>query len=151
MDPKLVHFNNGTDQATKQMLQALIDRKRKFEQLNKRYTITMWVTVFFCFFYMYMLYKTIIKPYSYSFFDIFSSAVRRSDMFLLFIVAVALFGIMKIWKDQKDKAEDEFHALRCEIIDRSKDLWKNEAWAKRHQLFEFMKKDYGINLYHESK
>ncbi|MGW9606608.1 DUF2663 family protein, partial [Heyndrickxia sporothermodurans] len=39
----------------------------------------------------------------------------------------------------------------CEIIDRSKDLWKNEAWKSRNVVFEMMKEKYNINLYHESK
>ena len=51
-----------------------------------------------------------------------------------------------------DKAEKEFHALRCEIVDRSKDLWKREeVWRERHKIFNVLKENYGINLYHENK
>nr|WP_193750923.1 DUF2663 family protein [Bacillus coahuilensis] len=41
--------------------------------------------------------------------------------------------------------------MRKEIVDRSKDLWKEQRWNDRHIVFEHMKKNYDINLYHESK
>jgi hypothetical protein len=59
---------------------------------------------------------------------------------------------MNIFREKKEKAEKEFHALRCEIIDKSKDLWKKEeSWTSRHLVFEMMKKTFDINLYHENK
>ncbi|MEW8986220.1 MAG: DUF2663 family protein, partial [Bacillus sp. (in: firmicutes)] len=62
------------------------------------------------------------------------------------------YGLMNLFRNKRDKAEKEFHALRCEIIDKSKDLWrKEEAWSNRHLVFEMMKKNYDINLFHENK
>ena len=59
---------------------------------------------------------------------------------------------MLILKKKMDKAEKEFHALRCEIVDRSKDFWKREeVWRERHKIFNVLKENYGINLYHENK
>ena len=51
-----------------------------------------------------------------------------------------------------DKAEKEYQLLRCEIITKSKLLWEKESeWKNRHKVFEMMKKNYDINLYHENK
>ena len=59
---------------------------------------------------------------------------------------------MNVLKQQKDKKEKEYQELRCEIVNRSKDLWKKEEhWKNRHIDFEAMKKTYDINLYHEKK
>jgi len=77
-------------------------------------------------------------------------AASPFQMFLL-LCAAALWGMSKIWFDKREKAEKEFHALRCEIIDKSKDLWKGESWKERHKVFEMMQKEFDINLYHENK
>ncbi len=70
----------------------------------------------------------------------------------MLIVIFGLYGLMNVYRQKRDKAEKEFHALRCEIIDKSKDLWKKEdAWNNRHLVFEMMKQNYDINLYHENK
>lgn len=59
---------------------------------------------------------------------------------------------MNVIRQKVDKLEEEFHALRCEIIDKSTDLWNtDEAWRNRHLVFRMMKEQYGINLYHENK
>ena len=51
-----------------------------------------------------------------------------------------------------EKAEKEYQLLRCEIIQKSKLLWENESeWKNRHKVFEMMKNNFDINLYHENK
>jgi hypothetical protein len=66
--------------------------------------------------------------------------------------AIGLYGYMVLIKKKLDKAEKEFQLLRCEIINKSKQLWeKEEEWKNRHKVFEMMKKNYDINLYHENK
>ena len=71
---------------------------------------------------------------------------------LSMLLLAFMYGGMLYYKKKMDKAEKEFHALRCEIIDRSKDLWKNDvAWKNRHILFNKFKDLYDINLFHENK
>lgn len=70
----------------------------------------------------------------------------------MLILTIGLFGLMNLLKQKREKAEKEFHDLRREIVDKSKDLWKKEeAWKNRHQVFEMMKNNYDINLFYESK
>ena len=70
----------------------------------------------------------------------------------MLMAVIGLFGLMNVFRQKRDKAEKEFHLLRCEIIDKSKDLWgKEDQWKNRHIVFEMMKKNYDINLYHENK
>jgi hypothetical protein len=67
-------------------------------------------------------------------------------------ITAILYGAMNVLRQQKDKKEKEYQELRCEIVNRSKDLWKKEEhWKNRHFDFEVMKKTYDINLYHEKK
>lgn len=141
-----------TDQATKRMLQNVVDRKRKFDTLKKKHFWTTMVALLLGFFLIVYVYYYYIVPYSYSFFDMLMSFVKETRSFLYCAAALGTYGYMLVLKRKMDKAEKEYHALRCEIVDRSKDLWKQEnAWKARHHIFDIMKKEYDINLYHENK
>jgi hypothetical protein len=133
------------------MLQNLIERKRKLDKLHKKQMFFLSLFFLYTFLFIYLFYKKLLIPYSDSAFQIISSFFDSRMMMLLLLAGAALLGAVKIFRDQKDKAEEEFHALRCEIIDKSKDLWKNDAWENRHKIFEMMERKFGINLYHESK
>lgn len=140
-----------TDQATKQMLQNLVERKAKFDRLKQFHILVLWFSVLYSFGTLYLLYYHILEPYSYSFAEIFSLLVSDNKHLFFLFIAIAAFGATKVLYEKKEKAEREYHQLRCEIIDRSKDLWKNEAWVARNVVFEMMKANYNINLYHETK
>jgi len=141
-----------TDEATKQMLQNVVKRKRKFDKYQKLHLVILWVTLILAFFYLYYIYKRVIGPYSYSFYEMFSAFVRLPYNEFVVAILAGLFGYMNVLKKKVDKYEKEFHLLRCEIIDKATDLWrKDEEWENRHYIFEMMKKEYDINLYHENK
>lgn len=141
-----------TDHATKTMLQNVVNRKRKFDELKRKHHWTTIATLILGLLYVIYLYFFIIKPYSYSFFDMFIYFTNQPKAFIYSMVVFGSYGYMLILKKKMDKAEKEFHALRCEIVDRSKDLWKNESgWKERHKIFRVFKENYDINLYHENK
>ncbi|BCB04568.1 DUF2663 family protein [Bacillus sp. KH172YL63] len=148
---KIQDFGEWTDQATGQMLHNLIEKKQSFEKAKANHLYSLWGTIFSSFFLLYYLMKQVLEPYSYSFAAMFSAFVSNSLHLLLMLGLVGLFGMTKILYEKKEKKEKEFHALRCEVIDRSKDLWKEDAWKKRHQVFEMLKKEWDINLFHVSK
>ncbi|TYS87405.1 DUF2663 family protein [Rossellomorea aquimaris] len=144
-------FGEWTDQATGQMLHNLIDKKQKFDKAKAVHLYTLWATMFASFFFLYYVTKFVLGPYSYSFAAMFSVFVSSSFHLIITMLLVGLFGATRILYEKKEKKEKEYHALRCEIIDRSKDLWKEEAWKKRHHVYEKMKKEWDINLFHGSK
>ncbi|MDZ5471171.1 YpbF family protein (plasmid) [Bacillus sp. 31A1R] len=152
MESSIIMLDDRTDQATKQMLQKIVEKKKKFDLFKFRHLLSMWASIFSSFFYFYYLYKTIMIPYSYSFASMFSVYVNQSKNLYILVFIVGLYGLMNLLREKREKAEKEYHALRCEIIDKSKDLWKREeAWRTRHHVYEMMKKNYDINLFHESK
>jgi hypothetical protein len=151
MDSPILLLEN-TDQATKIMLDNVRKRKKKFDQSKRFHTLVIWATLITASIYFVYLYITIVKPYSYSFAAMFSAFVNDSRHLYFIVATVGLYGLMNVQKQKTDKKEKEFHELRCEIVDRSKDLWKkDDAWKNRHVIFEMMKKNYDINLYHEKK
>lgn len=147
-----IQLLENTDQATKQMLENVRKRKAKFDIAEKRHFISIYLTIFLAFSYVCYFYFTIAKLYSYSFFAMFSASLNDIVNVLLLGSTIISYGSMNVLKQQKDKKEKEYQELRCEIVDRSKDLWKREEeWKNRHIVFEIMKNNYDINLYHEKK
>ncbi|NRG43821.1 YpbF family protein [Bacillus sp. CRN 9] len=152
METSIIMLDERTDQATRQMLQKVVERKNKFERLKEWHLVVMWAVVFLSFSYFAFLYYQLMVPYAYSFAAMFSAFVNQSVNLYCLIFIIGLFGLMNVLRQKREKAEKEYHALRCEIIDKSKDLWKKEdEWKNRHIVFDMMKKNYDINLFHENK
>lgn len=152
MESPIRMLDERTDEATKKMLMKVVERKQKFDILTKRHLLVMWSTIFITFCYFLYLYFFLFEPYSYSFAAMFSIFVSKASSVFMLMLVMGLYGYMNLLREKRDKAEKEFHALRCEIIDKSKDLWKKEdQWQNRHLVFDMMKKNYDINLFHENK
>jgi len=152
MDEPIKNLESWTDLATKQFLQNIVNKKQKFDRYKKYHLTIMWTTIFLgAAFIMYSYYFYFV-PYSHSFFEMFSNFVDEFFNMVFFLIVISAFGFMNVLKKKMDKYEDEYHALRRELVDKSKDLWKSqEAWSKRHLVFQMMKEKYDINLYHENK
>ncbi|WP_234969327.1 YpbF family protein [Bacillus massilinigeriensis] len=152
MESPIVTLNNRTDEATKRMLLGVVKKKQKFDSAKKKHQVCLLAFVTISAVYIYYLFQNVIEPNSHSAYSVFSHFVSVSANLYWFVLTGGLFGLMNLLRNKREKAEKEFHALRCEIIDKSKDLWKKEEeWKNRHLVFEMMKKQYDINLYHESK
>ncbi|MEH7114392.1 DUF2663 family protein [Neobacillus niacini] len=149
---KPIRLLEHTDEATKQMLENVRKRKIKFDTAKKWHYLSIYFMLLFAFLFFGYFYNMIAKQYSYSFFAMFSASVSDALNIGLLAVTAILYGAMNVLRQQKDKKEKEYQELRCEIVNRSKDLWKKEEhWKNRHIDFEIMKKIYDINLYHEKK
>jgi predicted nucleic acid-binding protein len=141
-----------TDEATKQMLENVRKRKVKFDTAKRLHYLSIYSLLLFAFLFFSYFYFMIAKQYSYSFFAMFSASVSDAINISLMAVTAILYGAMNVLRQQKEKKEKEYQELRCEIVNRSKDLWKKEEhWKSRHVDFDVMKKTYDINLYHEKK
>ncbi|ALF11351.1 YpbF family protein [Parageobacillus thermoglucosidasius] len=138
------------DEVTKQMLLGVIEKKQEWERL-KKHSLILQLVAFggFTAFFIYVLLGLLIPSGTWTaFVQAFFGKTAHLYMLLLLLTSywIALHN-----KRKCDKAEEEFHSLRCEIIQKSADLWKEEQqWKERHKLFERMKKEYDINLYYEN-
>ncbi len=145
-------LDKNTDPVAKRILENVIKRKSKYDLLKKRHKMAVWLTLTLGILFFIYMYLMIFRTYSYSFEKMFSVFVNNKNNLTFLIVTIGMYGYMNLLKGKMEKAEKEFHELRCEIIDRSKDLWsRQDEWENRHFVFEMMKKNYDINLYHEKK
>jgi len=149
---KPIRLLEHTDEATKRMLENVRKRKIKFDTAKRRHYLIIYSMLLSAFIFFSYFYFMIAKPFSYSFFTMFSASVSDAINICLLAMTAILYGAMNVLRQQKEKMEKEYQELRCEIVNRSKDLWKKEEhWKNRHIDFEIMKKTYDINLYHEKK
>lgn len=152
MDIRISQLDHKTDEATKIMLQKVIDKKRKYEKLKKSHLFVLWTTILSSFSFFIYLFYTVVDPNAHSFAMMFSVFVSNTMHLYVLMILIGCYGMMNLLREKRDKAESEFHTLRCEIIDKSTDLWSGkDAWQQRHLVFDMMKKQFDINLYYESK
>lgn len=151
MEQSIRNLDESTDEATKMMLQKVVDKRRKYTRLKGQHLIVLWLTsIIACLFFLYV-YETIIQPYGYSFAAMFSAFIQKTEHLYMLFVFIGGYGTMNLLRTKRDDAEQEYDELRCEIIDKSSDLWcDKDAWKQRHRVYEMMLQKYDINLYHES-
>lgn len=152
LDDSVRLLNDHTDLAAKQMLQNVIERKRKFDATEKNLLVTRAITLILLGLFLFYIWFFIVKATNYSFSSSISIFFNHSlHLFILLLISSG-FGANIYLDKKKEKAEKEYHDLRCEIIKKSIDLWPQpEKWDYRLDVFEMMKSKYDINLYHESK
>lgn len=151
MEKILLSLDNQVDEATKKMMQKLIEKKIKFDHYKNTHFFILSFFILYCLTLLFLSYTLVIKPNGYSIMNSFTDLLGKNYLILLFLLGVLLFGALKFYFEKKEKSEAEYHELRCEIIEKSHDLWNGEHWSNRHLVFDQMKKQYDINLYHESK
>lgn len=145
-------FDQSTDEPTKKMLQGLVDKKRKFDRYKKKCLHFQLFTFFCVLLFMGYFYFAILRQGHEEFSTVFS-AFLESSFHLFFIMSIAGgYATSLYFKKKEEKAEKEFHELRCEVIRKSPELWpKPFHWKKREMVFQLMKNEFGINLFYESK
>ncbi|MHC0036083.1 DUF2663 family protein [Pseudoneobacillus sp. C159] len=152
MEESIDLLDENTDPATKQMLKNVVKKKKKFDTYKFAHNLSITMTLAITGWFLMYLYHFISIRSGSSFLDVFAYFLSQDKNLFVFLLLLGSFFGMNILKTQRDKFDKEFHGLRCEIVDRSKDLWKKEEeWKSRHIVFELMKKKYDINLYHEQK
>ncbi|WP_404442568.1 YpbF family protein [Sutcliffiella horikoshii] len=151
MENAIKMLNHHTDEATKQTLQLLVEKKRKQDTFKKREwrwriscCITLGLFLIYIYFFIFRQAPSNSEGISY-FFD------RSIHFWIVMFIGVQI-GMIKYLLYKKDKAEKEYHDLRKEMVKRSDDYWSKPVdWKQRHQVFDLMKKEFDINLYHETK
>ncbi|MTH52206.1 DUF2663 family protein [Bacillus mangrovi] len=141
-----------TDEPTKRMLQGLVDKKRKFDDLKRKVLLLQLASFGLMIGFMVYFYNAVVLTSGNSLPAVLSRFVDES-LHLYFLTAIAgAYATALFLKKKEEKAEKEFHTLRCEVIRKSGELWPQPYhWKKRIAVFQVMKSEFGINLFYESK
>jgi hypothetical protein len=149
---KLIKELPYTDESTKVMLQDLFEKKVKFDTAENNHRLHVFISFGLAIILLYNIYQS-IKYMNNLQLDILEMIFSQNHLNLIILVLLILdFAWLKVAKGKLTKLETEFHQLRIEIADKSKDLWRSdEAWTGRSHVFSVFKDNYDINLYYESK
>jgi hypothetical protein len=149
---KLIKELPYTDETTKVMLQELIEKKVKFDNAEKNHRYHVIISFGLAIILLYNVYQS-LKHLDVLQLDILQMVFSQNHFDLIILILLILdFAWLKVAKGKLTKLETEFHQLRIEIADKSKDLWRSdEAWKGRNHVFSVLKDKYDINLYYESK
>ncbi|MDN4527354.1 DUF2663 family protein [Fictibacillus fluitans] len=133
----------------KVVLQTLIEKKERKDQLDKQ--MKRWA-----FYSSLMGCLSLIYLYGFKWNEAGSlraavASLAGDQMIWFIFVYFLLAGVQ--WKRIKKKcakADEEFESIRKEIVERGDDLWpRPDMWNNRHQVMEFIKSEYNINLYYK--
>ncbi|GMB07835.1 YpbF family protein [Thermolongibacillus altinsuensis] len=140
------------DEVTKQMLLHLIERKKEWDELETKQKWMKWCAILVFVAFASYLYVAIIRPSQGTIDRMISLFLDNSFHLYMLMFVFSIYWGSSFYKKKCEKAEQEFHALRCEMIQKSTDLFRTEdAWNARHLLFAWMKNEHDINLYYENK
>ncbi|MRX55477.1 DUF2663 family protein [Bacillus idriensis] len=152
VEKQIQQLSDSTDLATKQMLQSVLNKKRKYERYKKNcfrfqmFTLTGGMAFFLYF------YQLIVVPNGSDIGYMLGQVVGSAFHFFIILTIGAGYATSHYYKKKEEKYEKEYHGLRTEIIRKSSELWPQPYhWKKRGEVYDMMKKDFDINLYFESK
>lgn len=130
------------------LLNELIERKREEDQYKTKTHIYGYILMFLLVVCGGLLvYQLQVSPTVL--WELFSFSSAPVLLILLMLSGITFYQLRRVSKKLK-KAEGELDLLRLEVIDRSEELWKSEAqWERRHDVFNYMKINHDINLFHK--
>ena len=144
-------FPIDLDEVTKVILQRIIAHKKEWDDMKKRMKWSFILFLLSLTLFGLYIYQHVVIPNHSSIERMIGTMIDDGRIFW-FVAFVGSFGwLVSFYKKKSEKAEQDFHALRCEFIQKSSELLQEETWKKRHLLFTWMKETYDIQLYHENK
>jgi uncharacterized membrane protein len=152
MDERIKQLNHLTDAVAKQMLQSVVDKKQKFDKANEKEKRVRWLLIgclgLICIYLLFSFQQLSLVTYR----SVISFVLSSFYHLIIILIIFSLYYYLLEIRKKSEKAEKEFHDLRCEIIQKSADLWRGaEAWRERQHVFSMMKKEFDVNLYYENK
>ncbi|CUA79528.1 YpbF family protein [Anoxybacillus suryakundensis] len=139
------------DEVTKAILKRVMTHKKEWNDMKKRMHLSFILFLLSLALFGLYIYQTFVISHRTSIERIMMALMNDERTFSFVVFVGSLAWLVLFYKKKSEKAEQDFHALRCEFIQKSSELLQERAWEKRHVLYEWMKKTYDISLYHENK
>lgn len=144
-------FGHDMSGVTVKSINELIERRREKDRYQRKAVIA-GLTVILLFVsgltYIFTTKQDLLKQFSFSDF-----LVVLSDPFVVILGLASLVFLLRFQQMAGTYAEvdDEYESLRCELIDRSEELWFEPAQRrKREQILVFLEEQHDINLYYKN-
>lgn len=140
-------------EVTIEVIKSLIEKRQKeqrFEQLVLKWALTLFVILFFALLYIYFYKLPTVENLYVSTQSVSANLLQDKILGVLIIVGILSFVQMILYKKKHTKSESEYEELRIATIERGEELWEKPVpWQHRHEVFEWLKAEYDVNLYHK--
>ncbi|HET7657904.1 MAG TPA: DUF2663 family protein [Bacillales bacterium] len=144
-------FGSHVDEATLKVINELIDRKQDEIRWESSVTRTaIYLLVMFSAMVLYLLFFKQGSDFSPTLKG-FREVLVSDPPFMIFSIGLiaGLIRLRHVSKEHED-ADDDFEELRLELIERSEEFFsQQEQWHNRHHVFNYLQKEYDINLFHK--
>lgn len=79
------------------------------------------------------------------------TTIASDPIVLIFMSLLGFFSVyMQNVKFKFEKAEKDYDQLKEDMIERASEIWSSEEeWNERSHIFDDLKRNYDINLYHK--
>jgi succinate dehydrogenase hydrophobic anchor subunit len=143
-------FDNDVPEVARKAVNELIERKREEARCKSAVVKTgLFLVMVFAVFLFYIL-SAKQELFSQFSFDAFRGAFSDPFIWLLFLGLIVGFFRLQYVTKEYEEADEDYEALRTELIERSEELWSEPVeWQNRHRVFAFLEEEYDINLYHK--
>ncbi len=140
-------------EVTMEVIKSLVEKRQKeqrFEQLLLKWSLSLFVILFFAVLYIYFYKLSTLETMFINSSNISEYFLQDMLLFVLFVGGLLCLVQMILYKKKHVKAESEFEELRIATIERGEELWEKPVpWNHRHEVFEWLKKEHDVNLYHK--
>lgn len=141
-------FGKHMPAVTAKVLQELMDRKdevTRWKNAAAKATLFLFVLLAVFLFYVFVIKQGLLSRFSPG---MFRETLSDPFIWLLAIGLIACFFRLRHVTAKYEEADDDYEALRCELIERSTELWpKLDQWEGRDRYFAYLENEYDINLY----
>jgi hypothetical protein len=142
-DPRLDHVCKVT-------LKHLINLKEKVQQKEKKEKLSRNACLLFFIGFITYFFIFAAVPYWPAISQIGYAFISNSKHLFFLLLVISSYAFWNTLRKQIEKAEEDFHALRCEVIQRSEEFWPSATkQQEKKEVLKYMHQKYGINLYHE--
>ena len=101
MESPIMMLDERTDQATRKMLQKVVERKQKFEKLEFQHLCIMWSTILLSFGIFYICILLYLSPIPIPLLLYSLSISIILFIYIMLMVVIGLFGFMNVYRAKK--------------------------------------------------
>ncbi|NSL50498.1 DUF2663 family protein [Calidifontibacillus erzurumensis] len=140
------------DEIGRVIIKDLCELKKKFKKKETEFKIYKAALFILSIVFIGYLFFNSIYPYRFNYGAMINKLINNEFNYVFIAVLITLYYRTKFIEKKTEKAENEYHALRREFIQRTEELWpEGEKREKRHLFLKEMKEKYDINLYYENE
>ena len=148
---KVEHHHFLLDEVGQVIINDLKKLKKKHQKKEAELTFYKGALILIAALFLAYVFIFTVLPYRFYYSSMISVLINDVYHYIFVGMLVTIHYRLKFLDKKADKAEQEFNALRREVIQRTEELWpEGEKRNNRHRFLKEMLEKHNINLYYEN-